>query len=233
MQDADIRSLVYEVLATYDTIEAYADVKDGVVSLVGEVNTDDERHEIEELLRQIEGVREVKNELQVVFVPADGAHLIFHPERPVELDEVGADFELEGTEYDLNEPAGTTDVMESGSEAEPFFPPTDLVVRPAPEVEEGYEVVGGFAESSMDDETLEPPPVTGVRRGDEEIADDVRRELRQDSSTTDLKIRVSVLDGVAYLHGSVPSLEDVVAAEEVASRVPGVVEVHEDLSIAA
>ncbi|MHB1417309.1 MAG: BON domain-containing protein [Chloroflexota bacterium] len=228
MQDSEIRVLVEDILATYESTEIYADVRNGVVSLVGQVNTEEARREIEEAIAQIDGVRKVTNDLQIDFVPAEGAHLIYHPELPVELDE---DVVAEGTEYDLNDEQGTTDVMESSSEAEPFFPPTDLVVRPAPETEEGFEVVGGFSGTAMDDVSEGEAPVSDVEFGDEQLADDIRRELKEDSLTTELKIRVTVRNGVAYLYGSVPSTEDADAAEEVAARVPGVVEVQENLSV--
>ncbi len=233
MEDAEIRARVYEVLATYDSIEVYADVKDGVVHLVGEVNTGDQRAEIAGTVREIEGVKAVQNELTVEFVPPEGARLVYHPELPSELGELGSDISLGGTEYDFNDPVGTTDAMESSAEAEPFFPPTDLVVAPAPETAEGYEVVGGFSATSMDELSEGEVPVSGVARGDEEIADDVRRELREDAGTTDLRVRVTVRDGVVYLRGRVSSLQDAEAAEEVAARVPGVVEVREELTIAA
>ncbi len=232
MEDAEIRARVYEVLAIYDSIEVFADVKDGVVHLFGEVNTGEQRSEIAEAVRQIDGVRAVNDELTIEFVPPAGALLVYHPEVPAELEELGSDISLSGTEYDFNDPVGTTDAMESSAEAEPFFPPTDLVLAPAPETAEGYEVVGGFAGTSMDELSEGELPVSGVARGDEEIADDVRRELREDASTADLRVRVVVRDGVVYLRGRVSSLEDAVAAEEVASRVPGVVEVREELAIA-
>jgi osmotically-inducible protein OsmY len=85
----------------------------------------------------------------------------------------------------------------------------------------------------MDSASEGAESVSSVGRGDEAIADDVRRELREDALTTDLEIRVLVRSGVAYLYGSVATLDDVEAAEEVASRVPGVIEVREELEVAA
>jgi osmotically-inducible protein OsmY len=71
------------------------------------------------------------------------------------------------------------------------------------------------------------------RLGDEAIADAIRRELREDAATTGLVVRVVVRNGVAHLRGAVPDLSDAEAAEEVAARVPGVVEVVEELEVAA
>jgi osmotically-inducible protein OsmY len=50
--------------------------------------------------------------------------------------------------------------------------------------------------------------------------------------TTDLAVRVAVRNGVVYLRGAVSSLDDAESAEEVASRVPGVAEVVEELDVA-
>jgi osmotically-inducible protein OsmY len=69
-------------------------------------------------------------------------------------------------------------------------------------------------------------------RGDEAIADDVRRELREDAMIAFLSVDVAVNDGVVTLRGYVPHLEDADAAEEVAARVPGVVEVQDHLIVA-
>lgn len=232
MKDEDIKLLVDEVLSTFATNDAFGFVKEGVVHLVGEVNSERERIDIVETVRGVPGVRAVRDELRIEFVPPGGSHVVPHPEKPVEMAEEGGDIAVEGTEYDLNDPVGTTDVMEASAEAEPFFPPTDRVVRTVAETEEGYEVVGGFAPTSMDDPAPGEWPVSGVRRGDEEIADDVRRELGEDAATTDLhEVRVWVRDGVVYLRGRVGSLVDAEAAEEVAARVPGVEEVREELEV--
>ena len=67
--------------------------------------------------------------------------------------------------------------------------------------------------------------------GDEAIADAIRRELREDSSTTALEITVDVFRGVARLRGKVADLADAENAEAVASMVPGVREVREELKV--
>lgn len=200
---------------------------------MGQVTSDSVRREIGMAVSHLEGVRAVRNELQVEYVNPEGSHLTYHPERASEMQEQGGDVVGQGTETDFNEVRGTSDVMEASSEAEPYFPPTDLVVRSAPETSEGFEVVGGFSDTSMDEVSDGQDSVSSVERGDEAIADDVRRELREDSLTTDLDIRVYVRQGVVHLRGSVATLEDAEAAEEVAARVPGVAEVREDLEVAA
>ena len=110
---------------------------------------------------------------------------------------------------------------------ETVFPPTDPVVG----VDERgrTEVVGGFSATSLD--------ATGVARssdgrlGDEAIADAIRRELREDALTTDLEIEVLVQQGVATLRGTVTALEEAEQAEMIASNVPGVEAVREELEV--
>lgn len=127
---------------------------------------------------------------------------------------------------DYTDDLGTTDSEEATAEATPYFPPTDPVVRPTTD-DEQLAVVGGFGPTAMDDmrETGTGP------RNDDDLAQTVRRELREDALTTDLAVRVAVRDGVVVLRGEVITLEDAENAEAVAARVPGVREVREELTI--
>jgi osmotically-inducible protein OsmY len=78
--------------------------------------------------------------------------------------------------------------------AEPVFAPTDPIVKTG---RHGLEILGGFADTSVDEVAAEEHDVSGVVR----------------------------------LTAAVSSLDDADAAEEVAGRVPGVVEVDERLEI--
>ncbi|HZT07529.1 MAG TPA: BON domain-containing protein [Chloroflexota bacterium] len=124
-----------------------------------------------------------------------------------------------------------TDITQTTEQGLAFFPPTDPVVVPG---ERGLELRGGFSATSMDslteNENASTPDEPGSR-GDEAIADDIRRELAEDSMTAFLSIDVRVERGVATLSGTVRHLEDADAAEEVAARVPGVVDVRERLEV--
>jgi len=136
---------------------------------------------------------------------------------------------VEGEEPDFMDDPGTTDMIESVEEAEPYFPPTD------PPLGRGsgnaVSVRGGFSGTSLqEDDAGEDDPLR-VQGGDDEIAERVRYALEIDSYTSDLNIDVEVVDGVAYLHGQVTSLEDIDQAEQVAGSVEGVEEVEEDLEI--
>jgi len=105
------------------------------------------------------------------------------------------------------------------------------VVKPAPRKKGDIRIVGGFARDSMD-LPIEPEDYPArLQRGDDEIAADVKLALEEDAATTDLDVWVAVRRGVVHLRGRVKSIEDAELAEEVASRVPGVVEVREELDV--
>lgn len=136
----------------------------------------------------------------------------------------------EGVEPDFTHNLGATEPWEAAEEGEPYFPPTDPVVRPAPVTRGGLEIVGGFSATAMDEVGVEGEP-RGRVPDDEQIRAAVLQDLREEALTTDLRIRVAVHHGVVYLRGSVPSLEDAEAAEEVAARVEGVAEVVDELEV--
>lgn len=139
----------------------------------------------------------------------------------------------EGSSTDAWRTSGPTaavddDIVSEGDVV--FSPPTDPVMRRDPDTLED-EVVGGLSSSSMEDISVPRSALDG-EYGDEAIASAIRRELREDAQTAELGgIDVSVFDGVVTLRGVVPLLEDSNSAEEVAARVPGVVEVREMLDV--
>jgi osmotically-inducible protein OsmY len=74
---------------------------------------------------------------------------------------------------------------------------------------------------------VEPP----IRRPDSEIEGDVRRALDTDPSINAARISVSVLKGIVYLRGTVPTYYQIAEAAEDALGVPGVVNVLNELSV--
>lgn len=131
----------------------------------------------------------------------------------------------ERLEHRLHQEAGLHVAVEEGADS---FPPTDPVVTTDPHGR--TEVLGGFGEDAL--EETEVDRSSDGRLGDEAIADAIRRELREDAATTDLPIQVFVRQGVAHLRGRVSGLEDADNAEAVASRVPGVRDVRDELTVA-
>jgi hypothetical protein len=128
---------------------------------------------------------------------------------------------------DVQRRLGTSDSEIAAEEAIPYFPPTDPVVKPSGDNEE-LEIVGGYGSTSFDRSEQGEP---GVSYGDEEITSMVRRELREDAATTDFDIEVETRSGVVFLRGGVETLDDAENVEAVASRVPGVVDVREELEV--
>jgi osmotically-inducible protein OsmY len=125
---------------------------------------------------------------------------------------------------------GTVDPTLAMEEAIPYFPPTDPVIGEQLVEQDEVEVIGGFQPTSDDGD--EDSVSANRLNDDERISDDVRQELKQDATTTDLGgIFVSTVGGVVHLHGNVPTLEDADNAEAVAARVPGVQEVREELQV--
>jgi osmotically-inducible protein OsmY len=119
-------------------------------------------------------------------------------------------------------PSSSFEDDEASDGDEVFVPPTDPVGT-------DREVIGGLSTTSMDDLSVERS--SDGQLGDEGIRDAILRELREDAMTTDLTIDVEVTDGNVVLRGTVPSIDTAESAEEVAARVPGVVEVDEELDV--
>jgi osmotically-inducible protein OsmY len=108
----------------------------------------------------------------------------------------------------------------------------DAYVPPMDPVGGSRRLIGGFEMSSMDSIEVEPSALDNLP-GDEGIADAIRLELGEDAATAGLPVRVTVRRGIVRLSGVVETLDDADNAAEVASRVPGVVEVREELDVRA
>ena len=129
-------------------------------------------------------------------------------------------------EPDFTGDLGTSDPQVAAAEGIPYFPPTDPVVRPNDSDEE-LDILNGFAATAPDDRGPDGSPALG----DDDIADRVARELRDDATTTDLAIHIAVRDGLVVLTGEVATMDDAENAEAVAARVAGVLEVRESLRV--
>jgi len=114
---------------------------------------------------------------------------------------------------------------EAAEGAEPFFPPTDPVLNGR-----GRSVIGGFDRTSMDSLEVDPSTID-EEPGDEALAEAVRRELREDALTSALAVDVQVRRGIVFLRGTAGDIDETDDVAEVASRVPGVREVVEQMAI--
>ncbi len=187
-------------------------VEEGHVVLEGVVSSDEVYYELEAAVRAVPGVQSVTNDLMVEGFAAT-------------VDNVAEGVDLTP---DFTAEAGTGDALTAVSEGEPYFPPTDPVIKPDRSTD-GVEMLGGFAETADEDASLSGLP--GRPRGDDEVREAVLAALHLDAATTDLAIDVEVQSGVVVLRGIVPSLDDLDMAESVAAGVPGVEEVREELLV--
>jgi hyperosmotically inducible protein len=233
----DVMARIHDTLADAG-IHVAAEVRDRTVVLSGQVDSAENRQAALDVAQAVAGPRGLRVDDAIDVLPeaptglADdegglerNAFAYLDPDRD---DDAVLDPGFEA-EADFTDEIGTSDSEEAAAEAVPYSPPTDPVVRPSDD-EEQLAVVGGFGATSMDDEAQ----AAGFdARGDDDIARDVLRELREDALTTDLVLRVVTRDGVVHLRGEVPTLEDAENAEAVAARVAGVKEVREDLVVAA
>jgi hypothetical protein len=111
---------------------------------------------------------------------------------------------------------------------EVYVPPIDPVIAADAHGEIG--VLGGFS-TDAGDQAVPRRSASDGQIGDEALVDAVLSALRHDAATADLAVDVTVEQGIVRLRGRVAGLEDVDNAEAVASRVPGVVGIVEELHV--
>jgi hypothetical protein len=138
---------------------------------------------------------------------------------------------IDATEPDFMEDPLQTDVVEAVEDGVVYAPPVDPVLTTDQFGQ--AEVLGGLAPSALDPDLGPAPSAEDTVPGDEALADAIREHLRLDASTTDLAdaIVVTVRNGVAYLDGAVPGLEDAENVEAIAAEVPGVRDVVEAILV--
>jgi hyperosmotically inducible periplasmic protein len=215
------------------------DTVDGVVTLHGKINSAEEKARAEAEARKIDGVREVRNLLQVV------------PERQQKI--------VKASDKEIK------DRVEKTLKQNPDLKDSSIAVQ---SVNDGVVLLGGKANSVGDhlaavdaartvpgvrkvesevqspdrlaDEEIrrEPPsPTAGTRRGvgqtakDMFITTDVKMRLVADDKTPANDINVDTRNGNVTLFGTVPSQEAKVAAEADARKVSGVTRVMNELEV--
>lgn len=219
-------------------INVGVDVENGVARLSGLVTSTEMHQAAIDLARMVDGIRGIDDEIEELVISPDSAFEA--PDRDEGFgyaDRMSLEDDISDTEPDFTGDVGAdaNDFQRAIEEGEPYFPPTDPVVRPSTDRQD-LRIVGGFQATSMDElateADAEPDDETDeitqfVARDDDDIRIDVLRELREDALTTDLRLEVNVINGIVFLKGTVQSVEDAENAEAVAGRVPGVVEVRD------
>lgn len=132
--------------------------------------------------------------------------------------------------WELDSDEATTDPYEAIDGGQVYYPPEDPPILPSEQLRDA-EIAGGFA-TSADDVPYEDEDVPErFDDSDVQIEYNVRRALRLHSSTSDLRIKVQVTDGVVTLRGRVPTLDDAERAADIALEVDGVEAVREQLTV--
>lgn len=239
-------------LADEAGIYAAVRVAGDVAQLNGLVESDEQREAATDLARGVDGVARVQNDLDVEELDAavndpDAALGLVTDDDNSQAADISAQHLVgergtlaEPLEPDYNEPIPavggdvTDNAMIAVEEGIPYAPPTDPVVRPTTD-EQQLEVAGGFGFSSMEEfpDELQTTAFGDAPPGDEDIRSQVEEALAVDAATADLALEVAVRNGIVHLRGRVPTLDDAELAEEVAARVPTVLEVIDELDIAA
>jgi osmotically-inducible protein OsmY len=119
-----------------------------------------------------------------------------------------------------------TDSTKAVEEAEPYFPPTDPVVRQGPDGD--TQMAGGFGAGEVP--SGHAPAVIEDAPSDEALEDLVHRALRLDASTAHLHLKVGVSQGIVRVQGPIEDESDAESALAVAGDVPGVTEVVDELT---
>jgi osmotically-inducible protein OsmY len=217
-------------------LQVTVEFSDGALILNGIVETEESRQAAEDIASSVAPDAQIDNQVDVqTILPTDIDDFV-GDEPTAEMAERSPDVrgELEPdfssrrvvtdpVEIGGPDSSGPEDVAETG---ETYTPPDDPVLRT--DARGRPQVLGGF-DSSSDDTDVDVS--SDGTTGDEALADAVRRELAEDSATTDLSIVVAVRNGIAHLRGQVADLDDADNAESVAARVPGIREVVEELDV--
>jgi hypothetical protein len=125
----------------------------------------------------------------------------------------------------------TSDALEATEEGIPYQASSDPSVLPSDNLE-GLEVAAGFApsmeETSPDRERLPDR----IEKGDLELEEHVRTELRDNSETGHLTdVEVSVSRGVVLLRGTVEDEDDIEVVEDIVRDLDGVWDVQNELRV--
>ncbi|MBV9579298.1 MAG: BON domain-containing protein [Chloroflexi bacterium] len=224
-------------------LQVVVEASDGGLILSGVVDSDESRQAALDIVTQAAPPdTRIDDQLEIVALLPTNVDDFASDAPTADLVESEDDIEAEGSELepDFTDRPGFSDPLQAagagGSEEEDlaesgevYTPPIDPVITTGTHGE--AQVLGGFGLDATDDVAVERSAEDRAP-GDEALADAIRRELAEDSATTDLNIHVVVRNGVAYLRGQVADLDDSDNAESVAARVPGVRDVVEELDVA-
>lgn len=248
MQQSALAARIQREIADQTGLHIVVAETENALLLSGRAPTEDDRRRVERIARSLAPGRRIDDGLAVERIVAEGIEdtvgVNADELTPNEPAQSPPDLPLSGDyDADLHSQPLETDAIDASDPdayvtsdqvppAEPdptYFAPTDPVIGVGQEGE--TTVLGGWSPDSMSDQEVAASTLDN-QPGDEALADAITRELHEDATTTQLQIEVRVDRGVAHLHGRVTDLTDAENAESVASRVPGVRDVIEELDVA-
>ncbi|MGA7672106.1 MAG: BON domain-containing protein [Nitrolancea sp.] len=219
-------------------IPVAVEVTSRIARLIGPVDSERLRQAAIDLASSVNGIRRVEDDMNYEVVSPD---MVTEPNDDDEqfgyADALSLMDDVSDEEADFAGSPGTTDQIQAVEEGETYFAPIDPVVEPSRRGS-NLEIIGGFQSEATDDTDEEEEEAFEdsvafdaetrvIDRDDDDIQEDVLRELREDAETTTLNLDVRVVRGVVFLRGKVQSIDDAENAESVASRIPGVVSVED------
>jgi len=215
-------------------VELYLAVEEdeGRVVVSGMVSTEDEHDTALDIVTSLAGARPVDDNIEVEgAMPERLGKLHLAAGEPGLQEDTGLEPGDFGDQDLATDPFAGSGAGPSSSEPDDATEGNVAYVPPVDPVGGSRRVIGGYEITSLDDQPETEVSTLDGRPGDDEIATAVLRELKEDATTSDLDIHVTVRNGVVHLRGSVPTIDDAENAETVASRVAGLAGVTEMLEV--
>lgn len=175
-------------------------VENGVVTLSGWVLSEEEHQAVLDIVDLVEDVEGVVDDTELTEIQLSS------------IDLIDADFDDDDDEDDV-----ATDAMEAVMDGIPYFPPTDPPIEPGVG-DDGIEVASGFQSTSLENNEEELDELAT----DDELAERVLRDLREDSGTSHLHLYATAIGSTVLLTGLVHDEAEAEAAAIVASMTAGV-----------
>jgi len=238
--DAWITTKTKISLLTTDGVSGTAinvDTTDGRVTLHGTVSSEQEKAKADQLARDIEGVREVRNLLQVVpaaakeTVKVSDADLKERVALALRQDTTLADssIRVESVNAGVVLLEGSAKTLSDHRRAIEDAARVDGVKR----VESNIESPDELADSEIWQDGYDAAKAAGSAARDMWITSAAKMRLMANSDTPALEINVDTSDGVVTLFGTVPSEPAKQAASDVVREVGGVQSVNNQLEVVA
>jgi osmotically-inducible protein OsmY len=215
MAETQRAKLIRRRITAVAGLDVLVDDSDGVIRLDGLVDSAEDRQAAEDIATGLAGDARIENDLEIEVLLAEDDRAVAAGGSG-DLTDAGAAAGPTGSRGDV---VSTGDVV--------YAPAIDPVVEA--DRTGDLRVLGGFEETRPDPAVVARS--TDGPHGDDALGEAVRSALRLDAATTALVVEVAVRSAVVRLRGRVSDLDDAENAVAVASSVPGVTEVVDELEV--